>query len=98
MDLNLYKEVAELSAHIESGKTLFDYIIKHLRNHFSFDDVVFAKIDDDQTHSVFLLNVQNQTQVHDDFEETTVERFPLNDGIANRIVPIRIDCFCPMFT
>lgn len=86
MNLKLYKEVAELSAHIESGKTLFDHIIKHLRNDFKFDDVVFAKIDEDQTHSVFMLNVQNQTQVHDNFEETTLDRFPLNDGVAGKIV------------
>lgn len=86
MDLAFLRLLTEKAANINSGKSLFNFVVDYLSRDFEFDDVVFAKINEDNTHSAFLVRVQETTLTNVLFEEVKADRFPIQDGIANRLM------------
>ncbi len=85
MDLELFNNIAVLSSKVESGRSLFDYLVKYLSSKISFDEVVFSRIHGD-TCSGFMVHVKDKTRLHRDYSELMTERFSIHEGIDKQVL------------
>jgi len=99
-NINLYEELAEkkkeseilLSLNMDLAATreknnLLKLIRARLQKLFKFSHHFFCKInDDDMTVSLLLSDPQSRSQYHPFYESVKVSKFPITDGIYNRVL------------
>jgi transcriptional regulator with GAF, ATPase, and Fis domain len=73
-----------------------DIVHKKLGKLFTYKEIVISFLDDDKkTHSEYLHNLSDETKSHQDYEKRSSDKYPIADGIYERVllsqVPLIMD-------
>jgi len=85
-EFELLLEINSSIATIREKEDLFRVITDRLQPVFEFEDAVIVRINGDQTLNAFLLCMSEETMSSPGFEWVSREQFPVQDGIADRVL------------